>query len=71
MTSGASKEVNKNVAKDSNADVSTRATAAKDAVGDKFDETKHSVSTKLPPYYPQLLTKSKASATGNKEAAKH
>ena len=42
-TSGASKEANKNVAKDSNADVSTRATAAKDAVGNKFDESKHSV----------------------------
>jgi hypothetical protein len=34
-TSGASKEANKNVAKDSNADVSTRASAAKDALGDK------------------------------------
>ena len=46
-TSGASKEANKSVAKDSNADVSTRATAAKDAVGDKMDETKNSVSTAL------------------------
>jgi hypothetical protein len=39
-TSGAQKEGNKAVAKDSNADASTRATAAKDAVGNKMDETK-------------------------------
>ena len=32
-TSGASKEANKSVAKDSNVDASTRATAAKDALG--------------------------------------
>ena len=31
------------VAKDSNASVGTRAEAAKDAAGDKVDETKHSV----------------------------
>ncbi|KAH6689440.1 glucose-repressible gene protein [Plectosphaerella plurivora] len=37
----ASKEANKNVAKDSNASLGSRATAAKDAVGDKFDESKH------------------------------
>lgn len=43
-TSGASKEANKNVAKDSDASLGTRATAAKDAAGDKVDETKHSVS---------------------------
>ena len=60
LTSGASKEANKNVAKDSesfrtpgqrciltnvlgNADASTRATAAKDALGDKLDESKNSV----------------------------
>ena len=43
MTSGASKEANKSVAKDSNADVGTRASAAKDALGDKVDETKNSV----------------------------
>jgi Glucose-repressible protein Grg1 len=42
-TNTASKETNKSVAKDSNADVGTRATAAKDAVGDKFSETKDSV----------------------------
>lgn len=43
-TSGASKEANKNVAKDSDASLGTRATAAKDAAGDKIDETKSSVS---------------------------
>ncbi|KAJ2902914.1 glucose-repressible protein [Zalerion maritima] len=37
----ASKEANKNVAKDNNASVGSRATAAKDAVGDKFDEQSH------------------------------
>ena len=47
MTSGASKEANKSVAKDSNADASTRLTAGKDALGDKMDESKSSVS--LPP----------------------
>ncbi|CAF9909095.1 MAG: Glucose-repressible protein [Heterodermia speciosa] len=39
--SEASKEANKNVAKDSDASLGTRASAAKDAVGDKFDEQKH------------------------------
>ncbi|KIW75437.1 hypothetical protein Z517_10178 [Fonsecaea pedrosoi CBS 271.37] len=42
-TSGASKEANKNVAKDSDASLGTRASAAKDAVGDKIDESKNSV----------------------------
>jgi len=37
----ASKEGNKQVAKDSDADASTRATAAKDAVGDKAGELKN------------------------------
>ncbi|KAF4125570.1 Protein of unknown function (DUF2823) [Geosmithia morbida] len=37
----ASKEANKNVAKDDNANLSTRASAAKDAVGDKLDQTGH------------------------------
>ncbi|OBT82609.1 hypothetical protein VE02_07971 [Pseudogymnoascus sp. 03VT05] len=37
----ASKEANKTVAKDNDASLSSRATAAKDAVGDKFDETGH------------------------------
>ncbi|KFY67061.1 hypothetical protein V496_01768 [Pseudogymnoascus sp. VKM F-4515 (FW-2607)] len=37
----ASKEANKSVAKDGNASVSSRATAAKDALGDKVDETSH------------------------------
>ncbi|KXJ93016.1 glucose-repressible gene protein [Microdochium bolleyi] len=39
-----SKEANKEVAKDSNASLGTRASAAKDAVGDKFDEQKHNRS---------------------------
>ncbi|MCJ1361406.1 Glucose-repressible protein [Acarospora aff. strigata] len=37
----ASKEANKGVAKDSDASLSNRATAAKDAMGDKMDETSH------------------------------
>ncbi|CAO1613665.1 unnamed protein product [Parajaminaea phylloscopi] len=39
--SGASKEANKEVAKDSDASLSTRATAAKDAISDKADEASH------------------------------
>lgn len=42
-TSGASKEANKNVAKDSDASLGTRASAAKDAASDKIDESKNSV----------------------------
>ena len=34
-------EANKTVAKDSDASLSTRASAAKDAISDKFDEQKH------------------------------
>ncbi|ORY64796.1 glucose-repressible protein Grg1 [Pseudomassariella vexata] len=41
--SSVSKEGNKEVAKDSNASTGTRASAAKDAVGDKVEETTHSV----------------------------
>ena len=41
--SGASKETNKQVAKDSDAPLGSRASAAKDAVGDKMDEHKHGV----------------------------
>ncbi|KAL4863681.1 hypothetical protein BDV12DRAFT_177233 [Aspergillus spectabilis] len=37
----ASKEVNKEVAKDNNADLTTRATAARDALLDKKDEKVH------------------------------
>ncbi|TVY71415.1 Glucose-repressible protein [Lachnellula suecica] len=37
----ASKEANKSVAKDNDASLSSRATAAKDAVVDKKDETSH------------------------------
>ncbi|KAI0471595.1 glucose-repressible gene protein [Xylariaceae sp. FL0804] len=43
-TSTGSKEANKEVAKDNSAGIGTRASAAKDAVGDKFDEQKHSTS---------------------------
>ncbi|RYP44129.1 hypothetical protein DL768_009364 [Monosporascus sp. mg162] len=43
-TSTASKESNKSVAKDNNASLGTRASAAKDAVGDKVDEQKHDTS---------------------------
>ncbi|KAH7251722.1 glucose-repressible protein Grg1 [Fusarium tricinctum] len=39
--SGTSKEANKNVAKDSNANIGTRASAAKDALSDKASEEKH------------------------------
>ncbi|KAI4598903.1 Glucose-repressible protein [Pestalotiopsis sp. 9143b] len=39
-----SKEANKQVAKDGNADVSTRLSAGKDAIGDKVDEKKHNTS---------------------------
>ncbi|KAK0385383.1 hypothetical protein NLU13_7859 [Sarocladium strictum] len=39
--SGASKETNKEIAKDSNASIGTRASAAKDALGDKMDESAH------------------------------
>ncbi|KAG9231889.1 glucose-repressible gene protein [Amylocarpus encephaloides] len=39
--SEASKEANKSVAKDGNASMGSRATAAKDAVGDKMDQTSH------------------------------
>ncbi|GKT49245.1 glucose-repressible gene protein [Colletotrichum spaethianum] len=39
--STASKETNKQVAKDDNVSVGNRASAAKDAVGDKLNESKH------------------------------
>jgi len=39
--STASKEANKNVAKDSDASLTTRAQAAGDAIGDKVDEQTH------------------------------
>ncbi|CAL5874346.1 uncharacterized protein PFLUO_LOCUS8642 [Penicillium psychrofluorescens] len=45
--SEASKEANKNVAKDSGANVSTRASAAKDAVVDKKDEHSHDTKADL------------------------
>jgi hypothetical protein len=37
----ASHEANKNVAKDSDASLGTRASAAKDSIGDKFDQKSH------------------------------
>ncbi|KAL7938477.1 glucose-repressible protein Grg1 [Trichoderma chlorosporum] len=40
-TSGASKETNKEIAKNDNVDVSTRLSAGKDALGDKIEETGH------------------------------
>ncbi|OAR00064.1 hypothetical protein LLEC1_06495 [Akanthomyces lecanii] len=40
-TAGTSKEANKEVAKDSNANVGTRLGAAKDAVSDKAKESGH------------------------------
>ena len=43
----ASKEANKEVAKDSNASLSSRASAAKDAVGDKMDESKHNSAAEV------------------------
>ncbi|TRX87874.1 hypothetical protein FHL15_011236 [Xylaria flabelliformis] len=43
-TNAGSKEANKSVAKDNDASIGTRASAAKDAVGDKFNEEKHDKS---------------------------
>lgn len=42
-TNAASKETNKDVAKDSNAPLGTRATAGKDALGDKLSQHKDGV----------------------------
>ncbi|KAF7541060.1 hypothetical protein G7Z17_g12049 [Cylindrodendrum hubeiense] len=39
--SGVSKEANKEVAKDSNAPIGTRVSAAADALGDKVDQSTH------------------------------
>ncbi|MCJ1229994.1 hypothetical protein MMC12_006665 [Toensbergia leucococca] len=46
-TSGASHEANKAVAKDSDASLSTRATAAKDSVGDKVDQKSNDASAEV------------------------
>jgi hypothetical protein len=46
MSTG-SKEANKQVAKDSNVSTGTRLSAAKDAVGDKIDETTHNNSAEV------------------------
>ncbi|TDZ22520.1 Glucose-repressible gene protein [Colletotrichum sidae] len=43
----ASKETNKQVAKDSDASVGSRLTAAKDAVGDKVDEQSHDAKAEV------------------------
>ncbi|KAL1839193.1 hypothetical protein VTJ49DRAFT_1782 [Mycothermus thermophilus] len=43
-THGTSKEANKEVAKDSNASIGSRVSAAGDALGDKAKETKHDTS---------------------------
>jgi hypothetical protein len=68
--SQASSTVNKEVAKDSDASISTRVTAAKDAVSDKIDQKSHDV--RLPQSSSRTWTNiSQASATVNKEAAKH
>ncbi|CEJ91145.1 Putative Grg1 protein [[Torrubiella] hemipterigena] len=45
--SGVSKEANKEVAKDSNASVGTRLTAAKDAVGDAINESGHNAKAEV------------------------
>ncbi|MCJ1462606.1 Glucose-repressible protein [Pseudocyphellaria aurata] len=42
---GAKKEGNKELAKDSNLSISDRATAAKDAAGNKLDESKHNTKS--------------------------
>lgn len=44
---GASKEANKQVAKDGNASLGTRAQAAGDAISDKLDEHKHDAKADL------------------------
>ncbi|KAK7750199.1 hypothetical protein SLS62_007828 [Diatrype stigma] len=46
-TNAGSKEANKEVAKDNNASLGTRASAAKDAVGDKVDEKKYDTSANV------------------------
>ncbi|KAL9118297.1 MAG: hypothetical protein Q9187_005158 [Circinaria calcarea] len=46
-TSEASKEANKGVAKDNNASMGDRASAAKDAVSDKMDQTSSETSASV------------------------
>ncbi|KAI1067885.1 uncharacterized protein FIESC28_07057 [Fusarium coffeatum] len=46
-TAGASKEANKEVAKDGNAPISTRLNAAGSAISDKADEKQHEGSANL------------------------
>lgn len=47
LTSTESKEANKNIAKDSNQDLGTRASATKDAAGDKANELKESATSEV------------------------
>ncbi|KAI9630436.1 hypothetical protein KEM48_013932 [Puccinia striiformis f. sp. tritici PST-130] len=47
LACSASKEVNKTIAKDSHASLSTRATAAKDAICDKSKEMKYGASAEV------------------------
>ncbi|KNZ61007.1 glucose-repressible protein [Puccinia sorghi] len=47
LTNTASKEANKNIAKDSDNSLSSRAGAAKDAVGDKASEMKDGASAEV------------------------
>ncbi|CAF2780070.1 unnamed protein product [Rotaria sp. Silwood2] len=47
MVSGSSKEVNKEIAKDSNQSIGTRTEAAFDAAGDKLHETKHATEKEI------------------------
>lgn len=70
----ASKEANKNVAKDSDAKLSTRANAAVDAVTDKKDEHVHDVKAdvhkgELP--CPRMGSRVLSGANDFAEAAKH
>jgi hypothetical protein len=81
--SEASKEANKSVAKDNDASIGSRATAAKDAVGDKLDQSSHNTKADVhkgkPPSLPsstlgvKIITPSQRSRLINQftEAAKH
>ncbi|KJK78163.1 hypothetical protein H634G_06335 [Metarhizium anisopliae BRIP 53293] len=46
-TTGTSKEVNKDIAKDSDAPLGERASAAKDAVSDKANKQKHGAKAEV------------------------
>ncbi|RDL35409.1 uncharacterized protein BP5553_07340 [Venustampulla echinocandica] len=53
--SEASKEANKQVAKDGDASLSSRATAAKDAVGDKVNQTSHNTKADVHKGMPEII----------------